>query len=128
MPRPPAVCRGGMYLRVRASPRCGVACHGTHSAPCVRTGQRGSTLEATAPVLRRCCSAAVAAHIGTGDFLQSILNLLMLNDTVGTALVMFMVAKHFETAVVTSGNDITSLMRVRPPPRLQRTCNRMPTT
>lgn len=41
----------------------------------------------------------------------------MLNDTFGTAVVMFMVARHFETAVITSGHDITSLMRVRPPPQ-----------
>eukprot|EP00892_Ulva_mutabilis_P002942 jgi/Ulvmu1/12649/UM094_0005.1 len=52
-----------------------------------------------------------AAHIGTREWLQGVLNMLMLNDTMGTAIVMFMVAKHFETAVVTSGNDITSLMR-----------------
>lgn len=65
-------------------------------------------------VLSCCALCAVVAHIGTGTWLQAILNLLMLNDTLGTAAVMFMVAKHFETAVITSGNDITSLMRVRP--------------
>jgi hypothetical protein len=55
---------------------------------------------------------AVVAHLVTRSWLMSILNTLLLIDTVGTAAVLFDVTRQFEAAVLTTGKDISALMRV----------------
>lgn len=62
---------------------------------------------------------AALANFATGSYVGGVLTCLLALDISGTAQILFVVTKQFETAVLTTGRDITVLLVVRIP-ELQR--------
>ena len=64
-------------------------------------------------LLMQCIVHAVIAQAATGQYFSMLLTCFLVLDVSGTAQILFVVTKQFETAVLTTGRDITVLLVVR---------------
>ena len=58
-------------------------------------------------------TCAAAANIACGKYLAAVLLAPLVVDISGTAQILFITTKQFESAILTDGRDVTSLILVR---------------